>query len=41
VEEHLRALEAIGEEHEESTDPLPPLLETSEARRDVSETDRG
>jgi cell division initiation protein len=41
VEEHLRALETIGEEHEESADRLPPLLETSEARRDVSGTDRG
>lgn len=41
VEEHLRALETIEEKNEESADRLPPLLENSEARRDVSGTDRG
>ena len=41
LEEHLRALETIGEENEESTDRLPPLLESSESRRNVSGTDRG
>ena len=41
LEEHLRALETLGEENEESADRLPPLLESSEPRRNVSGTDRG
>jgi cell division initiation protein len=41
LEEHLRALETIEEENEEAADRLPPLLESSEPRRNVSETDRG
>ena len=41
LEEHLRALETIGEEDEESAERLPPLLESSEPRRNVGGTDRG
>jgi len=41
VEEHLRVLETIEEKDEDSPDRLPPLLETSEPRSDVSGTDRG
>jgi cell division initiation protein len=41
VEEHLRALETIEEANEASADRLPPLLESSEPRRDASGTDRG
>jgi cell division initiation protein len=41
VEEHLRGLEAFGDENDEAVDRLPPLLETSEPRKDASETDRG
>jgi cell division initiation protein len=41
VEEHLRALETIEAENEASADRLPPLLESSEPRRDASGTDRG
>jgi cell division initiation protein len=41
VEEHLRALETIEAEDEASADRLPPLLESSEPRRDASGTDRG
>ena len=40
LEEHLRALEAMGDENEESPDRQPPLFETSEPQRDVSGTDR-
>jgi cell division initiation protein len=41
LEEHLRAIVTIEAEHEEPVDRQPPLLETSEPRRDVSGTDRG
>jgi cell division initiation protein len=41
LEEHLRAIVTIEEENEEPVDRQPPLLETSEPRRDVSGTDRG
>jgi cell division initiation protein len=41
VEEHLRALETIEAENEASADRLPPLLESSEPRRDASGTNRG
>jgi cell division initiation protein len=41
LEEHLRAIVAIEEENVEPVDRQPPLLETSEPRRDVSGTDRG
>jgi cell division initiation protein len=41
MEEHLRALEAFGEENDEAADRLPPLLETSEPRKDASGTDPG
>jgi cell division initiation protein len=40
VEEHLRALETIEAENEASADRLPPLLESSEPRRDASSTNR-
>jgi cell division initiation protein len=41
VEEHLQALETVDEPEEDASDRLPPLLETSEPRSDVSGTDRG
>jgi cell division initiation protein len=41
VEEHLRALDTIGEAVEEPADRQPPLSETSEARTDISGSERG
>jgi cell division initiation protein len=41
LEEHLRAIVTIEEEHQEPVDRQPPLLETSEPRRDASGTDLG
>jgi cell division initiation protein len=40
LDEHLRVLETMGEDNEESDELQRPLLETSESPRDVSGTDR-
>jgi cell division initiation protein len=41
IEEHLRVLEAMGEENGKSEDLQRPLLESSEPPRDFSGTHRG
>jgi cell division initiation protein len=41
LQEHLRAIESLGDANDEAVDRPPPLLETSEPRKDVSGTDRG
>jgi cell division initiation protein len=41
IDEHLRVLEAMGEENEQSAELQRPLLETSEPPRDASGAPRG